>query len=166
MVSSCEESAEGKDKGVGVQAQPVGAVPGVAEVIEGQRQRGSNEAISSPKVVALNEVASIQINGLTHSSARQHMITVRVKGSERRRRNHSDAQRRASGPSAARFQRHSGLLFSSNFRLISERQTARPASGRWRRRLCRGRVSQARILDVIEQHGRGVIRPAAVITAT
>ncbi len=52
-------------------------------------RRGSNEAISSPKVVALNEVASIQINGLTHSSAGQHMITVRVKGCERRRRNHS-----------------------------------------------------------------------------
>ncbi|EMH91688.1 hypothetical protein MTE1_4674 [Klebsiella pneumoniae JHCK1] len=35
-----EEGAEGEDKGVGVQAQPVGAVPGVAEVIEGQRQAG------------------------------------------------------------------------------------------------------------------------------
>lgn len=48
-------------------------------------RRGSSDAISSPKVVALNEVASIQINGLTHSSAMQHINTVSVKGDERRR---------------------------------------------------------------------------------
>jgi hypothetical protein len=51
-------------------------------------RRGSSEAISSPKVVALNAVASIQINGLTHSSARQHISTLRVNGCERRRRSH------------------------------------------------------------------------------
>ncbi|ESD79423.1 hypothetical protein HMPREF1608_00286, partial [Escherichia coli 908525] len=34
-------------------------------------------------------MVSIQINGLTHSSARQHINTVSVKGDERRRRSHS-----------------------------------------------------------------------------
>lgn len=39
--------------------------------------------------MALNEVASIHKNGLIHSSARQHINTVSVKGCERRRRSQS-----------------------------------------------------------------------------
>ena len=60
MVNSCTKKVpKGEDKGVGVEAQPVGAGPGITEVIQRQRHTGQQRGHITPKVVALNEVASI-----------------------------------------------------------------------------------------------------------